>query len=71
MGATLIYFVTRQLPNNFYDLNQNKFVGLEGMGIPPLLVRVIAKLTAFAPEERPQNAIAVKELLQEFKSSLS
>ena len=70
LGATLIYFVTRQLPNNFYDLNQNKFVGLEGIGIPPLLVRVIQQLTAFAPEDRPQNAIAVKELLQEVKSSL-
>lgn len=71
LGATLIYFVTKKLPSHFYDLNQKRFVGLEAIGIPRLLVRVIEKLTAFYPEERPQNAIAVTELLQQAKNSLA
>ncbi len=70
LGATLIYFVTKRVPTHFYDLNQKKFVGLEAIGIPQSLVQVIENLTEFSPENRPQNAIAVKELLQQAKSSL-
>ncbi len=70
LGATLIYFVTKRVPTHFYDLNQKKFVGLEAIGIPKSLVQVIENLTEFYPEHRPQNAIAVKELLQHAKSSL-
>ncbi|MDJ0533382.1 MAG: serine/threonine-protein kinase [Xenococcaceae cyanobacterium MO_207.B15] len=70
LGATLIYFVTKRVPTHFYDLNQKKFVGLEAIGIPKSLVQVIENLTEFYPEHRPQNAIAVKELLQQAKSSL-
>ncbi|MGK7947798.1 MAG: serine/threonine protein kinase [Xenococcaceae cyanobacterium] len=70
LGATLIYFVSKRLPSYFYDFNQQKFLGLEGIGIPQPLVQVIDNLTEFSPENRPQNAIAVKELLQQAKSDL-
>ncbi len=70
LGATLIYFVTKQLSSHFFDLNQKRFVGLEAIGVPQPLVKVIEHLTEFYPENRPQNAIAVKELLQQAKSSL-
>lgn len=70
IGATLIYFVTKKLPSHFFDLNQQEFVGLEAIGIPQPLVKAITKLTQFYPERRPQNAIAVKELLQQVKNSL-
>ncbi|MDJ0632269.1 MAG: serine/threonine-protein kinase [Xenococcaceae cyanobacterium MO_188.B29] len=70
LGATLIYFVTKRLPTHFYDLHQKRFVGLEAIGIPKPLVEVVEKLTEFAPKNRPQTAIAVKELLQQAKSSL-
>ena len=70
LGASLIYFLTKQLSSHFYDLNQKKFVGLEAIGIPQPLVQVIEKLTEFFPENRPRNAIAVKELLQQAKNSL-
>ena len=70
LGATLIYFVTKRHPGHFYDLHQNRFVGLEGIGIPKALVKVVENLTEFSPKNRPKNAIAVKELLQQAKSSL-
>ena len=70
LGATLIYFITKKLPSYFYDLNQKKFVGLAAVGIPEPLVKAIASLTEFYPENRPQNAIAAKELLQQAKSTL-
>ena len=70
LGATLIYFITKQPPSHFYDLNQKKFVGLEAIGIPQPLVKVIENLTEFSPENRPKNAIAVKALLQQSKNSL-
>ena len=70
LGATLIYFVTKRLPSHFFDLQQKQFVGLEAIGIPKALVEVINKLTEFSPQNRPQNAIAVKELLQQAQSSL-
>ncbi len=68
LGATLIYFLSKQLPSHFYDFNEKKFLGLEGIGIPQPLVKVIDNLTEFDPENRPQNAIAVKELLQQVKT---
>ena len=70
LGATMIYFITKRLPTHFYNLNRRKFVGLEEIGISPILVRAIENLTAFYPEHRPQNAIAVKELLQQTKDNL-
>ena len=70
LGATLIYFVTKKLPSYFYDLNEQKFVGLEEIGVPSPIVNVVASLTEFSPQNRPQKAIAVKELLQQAKSSL-
>ncbi len=70
LGATLIYFVTKRIPTHFYDLHQKRFVGLEAIGIPQPLVQVIETLTEFSPENRPRNAIAVKELLQQVKSSI-
>lgn len=70
LGATLIYFVTKRLPSHFYDLYQKKFVGLEAIGIPKPLVKVIENLTEFSPKNRPKNAIAVQELLQQTKNSL-
>ena len=70
LGATMICFVTRRLPTNFYDFNQKKFTGLEEIGISSPLAKAIANLTEFNPKNRPQNAIAVKELLQQAKVSL-
>lgn len=70
LGATIIYFVTRRLPTHFYDFNQRRFVGLEEIGISPLLVKAIETLTEYHPKNRPQNAIAVRELLQQTKNSL-
>ncbi len=69
LGATIIYFVTKRLPTYFYDFNQKRFVGLQENGISPALVKVIENLTEFYPKNRPQNAIAVKELLQQAKVS--
>lgn len=70
LGATMICFITRRLPTNFYDFGQKRFTGLGEIGIPPVLVKAIANLTEFNPRNRPQNAIAVKELLQQAKASL-
>lgn len=71
LGATIINCITRRLPTNFYDFNQKRFTGLKEIGVPPVLVEAIDNLTEFNPENRPQNAIAVKELLQQAKVSLS
>lgn len=70
LGATIICFVTKRLPTNFYNFNQKRFTGLEEIGISPALAKAIANLTEFNPKNRPQTAIAVKELLQQTKVSL-
>ena len=70
LGATIICFVTKRLPTNFYNFNQKRFTGLEEIGISPALAKAIANLTEFNPRNRPQTAIAVKELLQQTKVSL-
>ncbi len=70
LGATIICFVTKRLPTNFYNFNQKRFTGLEEIGISPALAKAIANLTEFNPKNRPKTAIAVKELLQQTKVSL-
>ena len=70
LGTTIICLVTRRFPTTFYDFNQKKFTSLEEIGVPSTLAKVLAKLTEFNPKNRPQNAIAVKELLQQAKLSL-
>ena len=70
LGATIIYFATRKLPNRFYDLHRKAFVGLKEIGIPVSLVKTIESLTEHYPQNRPQNAIAVRELLQQTRNSL-
>ena len=70
LATTIICLVTRRLPTSFYDFNQKRFTGLKDIGIPSALAQAIANLTEFNPKNRPQNAIAVKELLQQAKVSL-
>lgn len=71
LGTTLIYLLTKQSPTKFYIHSQRKFVGLENAGIPASLVPAIDNLTAFFPEDRPQNAAEVSTLLRDTLASLS
>ena len=67
LGTTLIALLTRQFPENFYDFNQQKFIGLEIFGVPAALVKVIDALTEFEPQNRPRKATEVTALLREVK----
>ena len=65
LGMTLIYLLTRRSPSQFHVASKYKFAGLEDAGIPKALVSLIATLTAFLPEDRPQSVAEVTNLLRE------
>ncbi|MCC0176460.1 serine/threonine protein kinase [Waterburya agarophytonicola K14] len=71
LGTTMIAFLTRLFPSNFYDGVQQKFIGLDLFDVHPILIEVIDRLTEYAPENRPQNAAEVIGLLEEAKVNIS
>ncbi|MBW4700063.1 MAG: serine/threonine protein kinase [Aphanocapsa lilacina HA4352-LM1] len=66
VGMTLVFLLTRQFPGRFYHPRERRLVGLEEAGIEAPLAAVIAKATAYHPQERHRDSQELAHALSPF-----
>lgn len=71
LGGTIIYLLTAQNPNSFYDLNTEKLVWHFAVpDIHPEFANLIDRMMAFSPKNRPKDIRTIFQELLAIDSSL-